>query len=206
MIRLVKKPDIRRQEIVSASRALFLSQGYDHTTMQDIITKLQIAKGTIYHYFKAKEELLDAVVEDMVSEYVAGIEKALKGQQGNALDKMRVLITAGQIADTQKDTLDKLHASGNRRLHAHLLAVTISKLAPFYARIITQGCEEGLFRVEHPLECAEMLLAGIQFVTDIGFYPWTKGDLKRRFQAIPALFENQLNAPKNTFNFLTNEF
>lgn len=206
MNRIVKKPDVRRKEIISASRKLFLSQGYDSTTMQDVITKLQIAKGTIYHYFKSKEELLDAVVEDMVAEYIAGVEKALKGHQGNALDKMRLLITAGKVAESQKETLEQLHAPGNRGMHAHLLAVTISKLAPLYAKVIAQGCEESLFRVEHPLECAEMLLAGIQFITDIGFYPWAKQDLKRRFQAIPVLFENQLNAPRNTFNFLTNEF
>ncbi len=207
MVRVVKKPEERRREIVSASRDLFLKQDYENTTMQDIMTQLQIAKGTAYHYFKSKEELLEAVVEDMVAEYIAEVEKALNEQcKGNALDKMRVLIVLGRVSPRQKDTMYKLHRPGNMGMHVRFLAVTLSRLAPLYARVISQGCEEGLFRTEHPLECAEILLAGIQFVTDIGCYPWSQQDLERRARALPALIENQLHAPKDAFSFLLEQF
>lgn len=197
MVRVVKKPEERRREIVSTSRSLFLNQGYENTTMQDVMTKLQIAKGTTYHYFKSKEELLEAVVDDMVAEYVGVVERALQSG-GNALDKMKVLISAG----SSSDTLERLHHANNREMHTRLLAVTLARLAPLYARVITQGCEEGVFRVEHPLECAEVLLAGIQFVTDTGCHPWSAEDLKRRMNAIPSLIETQLNAPKGSFRIL----
>lgn len=202
MVRVVKKPEERRREIISASRSLFLKQDYENTTMQDVITKLQIAKGTAYHYFKSKEELLEAVIEDMVAEYISVVEMALNECQGNALDKIRILIAVGRIAPRQMDTVDNLHRPGNMGMHVRLLAVTLSRLAPLYASVISQGCEEGLFRTEHPLECAEILLAGIQFITDIGCYPWCQHDLERRARAIPALIENQLHAPKGTFNFM----
>ncbi|MDP1607824.1 MAG: TetR/AcrR family transcriptional regulator [Chlamydiales bacterium] len=203
MVRIVKKPEERRREIVSAARSLFLSQGYENTTMQDMMTKLQIAKGTTYHYFKSKEELLEAVVEDMVAEYVSTIEKSLNQCKGTALEKMQILVTVRKIASPSTDTLvDALHRLDNREMHARLLAITLSKLSPLYAHVISQGCEEGVFRVEHPLECAEILLAGIQFVTDVGCHPWTPEDLERRMQAIPSLIENQLNAPKGALSFL----
>ncbi len=202
MARVVKKPEERRREIVSASRDLFLKQDYENTTMQDVMTTLRIAKGTAYHYFRSKEELLEAVVEDMVADYIAEVEKVLNECAGNALDKMRVLISVGKVNHHQTDTMDHLHRPGNMGLHVRLLAVTLFRLAPLYARVISLGCEEGLFRTEHPLECAEILLAGIQFVTDIGCYPWSQKDLERRARAIPALMENQLNAPKNAFSFL----
>ena len=143
------------------------------------MTKLQIAKGTVYHYFKSKEELLEAVVEDMVAEYMVVVENAINGCQGNALDKMRVLVVAGRVGSHQTETMDNLHRPGNMGMHTRLLAVTLSRLAPLYAHVISQGCEEGLFCIEHPLECAEILLAGIQFVTDIGCYPWHQEDLER---------------------------
>ncbi len=202
MVRVVKKPEERRREIVSAGRNLFLKQDFENTTMQDVMTKLQIAKGTVYHYFKSKEELLKAVVEDMVDEYIAVVEKALNECQGSALDKMRVVFAAGKVAPCQMETMDNLHRTGNIGMHVRLLAVTLSRLAPLYARMISQGCKEGLFRTDHPLECAEILLAGIQFVTDVGCYPWSQQNLDRRAQAIPALIENQLQAPKNAFSFL----
>lgn len=195
MGRVVKKPEERRREIISTSRSLFLSLGYENTTMQNVMAKLQIAKGTTYHYFKSKEELLEAVVDDIVTEYVSVVEMAL--EKGNALDKMKELISAGRSASI--DTLDRLHQANNREMHTRLLAVALTRLAPLYARVISQGCEEGVFRVEHPLECAEILLAGIQFVTDTGCHPWSEEDLQRRMKAIPALIENQLNAPKGSF-------
>ena len=90
-------------------------------------------------------------------------------------------------------------------MHSRLLAVTISKLAVLYAQVIEQGCKEGLFQVEHPLESAELLIAGIQFLTDKGCYPWSESDLLRRGRAVPALFEAQLKAPKGSFQFLLGE-
>ena len=202
MVRIVKKPEERRQEIVTASRSLFLAQGYERTTMQDVMLKLRIAKGTTYHYFKSKEDLLNAVVEDIVTEYISMVEKALHACTGNALEKMRVLVTVGNIASASSNTIDALHHPDNRGLHARLLVVTLMKLAPLYARVIAQGCEEEVFHVEHPLECAEILLAGVQFVTDLGFYPWSQEDLQRRMRAIPSLLEHQLNAPKGVFSAL----
>lgn len=203
--RIVKKPEVRRGEIIAASRALFLSQGYDNTTMQDVMAKLHIAKGTTYHYFKSKEALLEAVIEEMVTECVSAVEKALDASTGNALDKMMVLINSGRMASSSTETLHSLHQAHNQQMHARLLAITVNRLAPLYARVISQGCEEGVFRVEHPLECAEVWLAGIQFITDVGCHPWSKEELKRRMKALPTLIESQLNAPKGSFSSLFKE-
>lgn len=195
MNRTIKKPEQRRREILSTSRSLFLKKGYENTTIQNVMTELQIAKGTAYHYFRSKEELLEAVVEDMAAEYIGTIENLFNKLQGNALEKLTRLIEASRVISPP---LDELHRTDNRSLHARLLAVTLMKLAPLYARVIEQGCVEGVFRVEHPLECAEMVLAGIQFITDTGCHPWTPEDLDRRAKAIPYLVETQLNAPKNS--------
>src|SRR5580658_3407774 len=119
MVKVVKKPEERRREIVSASRSLFLSKGYENTTIQDIMTKLQIAKGTTYHYFRSKEELLDAVVEEMVHEYVIAIEKSLNACTGNALEKMERIVAAGRRSSASASTtMDAIHRSDNRVMHA----------------------------------------------------------------------------------------
>jgi AcrR family transcriptional regulator len=205
MKRVVKKPEVRRQEIVTASRKLFLKQGYENTTMHDVMEKLKIAKGTTYHYFKSKEELLEAVVQDIVDQYITKVKKALLECSGDALQKMKVLVQAGRVVPHKIVSMDKLHTPGNMGLHVRLLAETLSKLAPLYAEVIDQGCKEGLFQVENPLECAEFFLAGIQFVTDMGFYPWNEKDFHRRNQAIPAFLEKELSAPKGSFSFLLDE-
>lgn len=80
------------------------------------------------------------------------------------------------------------------------------KQAPLYAEIIQQGCDEEIFKTEVPLECAEFILSAIQFLTDMGIYPWTEKDLKRRIQAFSALIEQILQAPPGSFQFLKCKF
>jgi hypothetical protein len=46
------------------------------------------------------------------------------------------------------------------------------------------------------------MLAGVQFITDLGFYPWTDAQLNRRMKAFPVLLESLLNAPAGSFSFL----
>lgn len=202
MTRVVKKPEERFQEIVSAAQELFLEKEYEKTTLQDVMDKVGIAKGTIYHYFKSKEELLEAVVGNMVDKYVAGLRTVLDATKGGALERMQALIMAGNVANEQGEMIEKLHRAGNIGLHTRLLALTITKMAPLYADVIQQGCEEGVFKTAHPLEAAEVLLAGIQIISDVGFYPWSNEDLLRRSKAIPAIAEMQLGAAKGSFNFL----
>ena len=57
MVRTVKKPEERRQEIILAAAELFRSKGYEKTTMQNVMDAVGIAKGTIYHYFKSSFDL-----------------------------------------------------------------------------------------------------------------------------------------------------
>lgn len=202
MTRIVKDPIERRQEIVEAARDLFDRQGYRNTTIADVMDHLGIAKGTIYHYFKSKEELLEAVIEMTVDESIEQMRRLVDEMEGSALEKFRRLVEAGRMADEHDDILDHLHQPGNVGMHTQLLMAVIAKQAPLYAELIRQGCEEGVFQVEHPLETAEFVLIGVQFLTDMGIYPWAEEDLMRRAMAIPAMVEAQLNAPAGSFNFL----
>lgn len=201
MIRIVKKPFERKAEIVRAARHLIQAKEYEKMTLQDVMTQLGIAKGTIYHYFKSKEELLEAVIENIVNEYLEKMHVLIQETKGSALQKMQILLEKGHEVSAPS-VLQQLHKKGNEAMHIRLLAVTLNKQAPLYAQLIQQGCEEGVFQTEWPLECAEFILAAVQFLTDVGIYPWTGEDLARRIHAFPKLIEQQLRAPPGSFHFL----
>lgn len=204
MTKIVKKPEERKMDILHAARHLFLTQDYDKTTMQDVMDYLNIAKGTIYHYFKSKAELLEAVVENIVDTNIAEMLRMLEKTKGNALKKLQMLIQAGNLSKDQQDLLYRLHSPNNAAMHTRLLATTIVKQAVIYGKIIQQGCEEGIFQTETPHECAEFILSAVQFLTDTGIYPWSGEDLTRRAQTYPAMIEALLKAPQGSFNFLLN--
>lgn len=202
MVRITKTPKDRKLELIDTARRLFQIKGYDKVTMQDVMDSLDIAKGTIYHYFKSKEELFEAVVENIVDTNSERMQILMQETTGTALDKIQVLVAAGNISLENEKILHVLHKRSNDAMHTRLLAVALIKQAPLYEKLIQQGCDEGIFQTKNPLECAELVLAGVQFLTDVGIYPWSQEDLHRRAKAFPSLIEQLLQAPPGSFQFM----
>jgi len=193
----------KKLEITHAARDFFLDKGYEKTTMVDIIAKLEIPEISVYRYFKSKDELLEAVIEDFISGYIEKLKVALEKTKGDAFERIRILRAADRnFVKEHKEALQKLHSADNVKFHTWQLAVACVKMASLFAQIIEQGCEEGVFKTDHPLESAEFLLSGIQFLTDEGVYPWKGEDLSRRAKAIPFVLEALLKAPKGSLAFL----
>jgi len=57
-----REKEQRRMQIISSGETLFAKQGFMSTTMEQIAEHCEISRGTIYLYFKNKEELLEAIV------------------------------------------------------------------------------------------------------------------------------------------------
>ncbi len=202
MVRTVKAPEERRAEIIEAARLLFLQKGYESTTMQNVMKALGIAKGTIYHYYNSKEELLDAVLEQMIETERQRIQTIFDAFAGGSINRMKMLIAAISSESHDQAFIDSLHKPANAGMHIRLHAATVLMLAPFFAELCVLGTKEGEMTVTHPLETAEFILAATTFLTDLGIYPWTSERLARRIMAMPDLIERQLGAPPGSFAFL----
>jgi AcrR family transcriptional regulator len=74
MVRVVKKAEERRLEILDAAQGLFLSRGYDATTVNDLLNAVGISKGAFYHHFAAKEDVLQALVWRLAEQGLATFE------------------------------------------------------------------------------------------------------------------------------------
>src|SRR5215470_5929839 len=57
----------KRRQIIEGARAVFLTQGFDAASMNDIARKAGVSKGTLYVYFKNKDELFEAITEEQCS-------------------------------------------------------------------------------------------------------------------------------------------
>lgn len=69
--------DLRRQKIADAARELFTDFGYKSVSMEQIAQKSNIAKGTVYLYFKDKDDLFFHLVKEQLGEikkYVESVE------------------------------------------------------------------------------------------------------------------------------------
>ena len=63
MSRIAKEHQQRKNEILDTAQRLFYSQGYENTSVANVIDAIGIAKGTFYHYFKSKAELPGQIVD-----------------------------------------------------------------------------------------------------------------------------------------------
>jgi len=189
--------DHRRLQIIRGARELFSTRDYENITMKEITGRLNIGRGTIYYYFTSKMELIEAVIEDIVNDELAR-KKILISRSSDmnlkALEKLKLLITDDEALHSKENILYSLHDSDNAIIYTKHLGRYIDELAPLYASVFIQGCEEGVFKTQYPLECAEFIIAGVRFLTESGFYPWDELQITRRIKAIPFLIEAQLNA------------
>ena len=80
----------RRSAILAAARTLFSSQGYEKTTMQQVVREAGTSIGNCYFYFNNKEALLRALVEEITHEIKVDAEKAVARMDGEVVPRLAV--------------------------------------------------------------------------------------------------------------------
>lgn len=203
MKRIVKDPTTRRAEILEAAGELFRNQGYVHTTVDAIIQKVGVAKGTFYYYFKSKEEILEAFVQSMVDTLCEEYKKIADDSTLSIMEKVRQMLRSqSQPIDKLDEWMESLHRPENRELHERLNIAIILKVAPVLAQVIEQGNQEDVFHVENALETVQFLLAGSQFLLESGIFHWEHEEQTKRLQAMQVIIERSLGAAPGSFSFL----
>lgn len=161
MSRVIKDPEERREEIICTAERLFLAQGYEKTSISDIVKDINVSQGAFYYYFESKEDVLVAVmmkqIAQMVSEFIqiAGRDDIDEAAKINSMAN-RVLC----LSDSGKKIHGYIHQSKNATLQMKLMRTRpFSEIAPVMAKVIAEGCNKGRFHVERPLETSYLLLA-----------------------------------------------
>lgn len=62
-----KKPEVRRQELIDIASALFAEKGYEAVSVRDILDVVGGAPGMFYYYFKSKQEIYIAAMENYIT-------------------------------------------------------------------------------------------------------------------------------------------
>ena len=74
MARIIKDTQVRMAEILDATEELFYTNGYHETAIRDIVKSIGVAQGTVYYYFKSKEEILEALISRQMSKVLSEME------------------------------------------------------------------------------------------------------------------------------------
>ena len=171
MTRIVKDYDVRRNEILDVAQQLFYEKGFEPTAIQDIVDDVGIAKGTFYHYFISKMDLLDALIERMLSQTLKSVEPIVDDDQLNAPEKFTAFFAHlhSWKIENKAFFLDVLRVwqKDENAIFRHKLRVMSGRsVVPLLTKIIRQGVAEGVFVTDYPDDLGEILLQIGQSVSE----------------------------------------
>jgi AcrR family transcriptional regulator len=79
-----------KEKIIEASTRLFLAKGYRGTSVKEITEAAGIGRGTLYWYFKSKDEILITIFQRFDSELLEKLKKTIAGCKGDFSTKYRL--------------------------------------------------------------------------------------------------------------------
>ena len=202
-MRVSKKPEERKNEILDNAEKLFSIKGYSKTTVNDILLAVGIAKGTFYYYFKSKEEVMDAIVMRFIDNGIENIKAIAQNEILNAKEKLfQIIIFKSPNTMEKEHLLEQFHQADNAEMHQKSLVQTILRLTPILTDVVKQGIKEGSFNTPYPKEVVEFLLVSSQFLFDEGIFSWTQEEILEKSKALIYMTEISLGAEKGRFDYI----
>lgn len=155
-----KYPEETEKKILDAALHLFMSKGYDNTSIQDIIDSLGgLTKGAVYHHFKSKEEILEAVMQEMDRGAYVFLQSVKEDASLTGYEKLKYLferMCSWDNGDAPMQTAPDMNK--NPQMLSRQLAAVYNKLAPdFIQPILEEGMADGSIQTGYPKELAEVL-------------------------------------------------
>lgn len=196
MTRITKDPDVRREELIDIAEELFLKNGYEETTVSEIVEKAQVAQGTFYYYFKSKDEILDVIAIRYLDEFADVIKEQIERDDITGVEKLvNVFKSSAQFSLSRKKLLSYVHEEKNALFHLKIERKSYPLIAPLFAKIIEQGAKEGLFNVKYPHEAALAMMGSWDMLFDVErFFTLSLEEKKRKVEAAFNLLERILGA------------
>ncbi|MDQ0178418.1 TetR/AcrR family transcriptional regulator [Bacillus chungangensis] len=206
-MRVIKKAEERRNEILDAADELFVQKGFDGTSTNDILVKVGIARGTLYYHFKSKEDIMDALIE-RYTVLILGAAKEIAADKSIPINEriIRVVMALNISGGNGKEIIEHIHKPQNALMHQKIQKVIINGVPPILTEIIREGIEQGLFSTPYPYECMEMVLAYTNTVFDHDMVHLTNEELASRIQAFVFNVERLLGVESGSLMYMMKMF
>ncbi|WP_335871237.1 TetR/AcrR family transcriptional regulator [Bacillus sp. 2205SS5-2] len=92
----------RRSKILKAAEAVFIENGYEKTTMKDVMDKSDVSRGGLYQYFANKEDLFEALISEDATENIDSSLEDMVKQKGSYWDILLVTFLGEEKKPTNK--------------------------------------------------------------------------------------------------------
>ena len=191
----MKKGEKRKKELLKIAYDMFLAQGYENTSVDEIIERAQIAKGTYYYHFQSKERMLEEVI-DMMIDSEAKMAEQIITMDIPVPQKIVMMITSMKPTEAEQPIKNALFQPENVLMHHKVRKKLITVITPLLSEVIKEGVNEGIFECDNVTERVKMLL----IISDGTF---NEGSFSERdISVFIDMTEKLLGAENGTMSFI----
>ena len=160
-MRIAKDPKERKEEIIKVSRELFEKNGVANTKVSDIVGRIGVAQGLFYYYFKSKDKVVLAVMEQLLSEIDVSIQEILNNKNIDFYQKTIKFIElyrdiSQKFLGHSIDSEDILNIDMRKSAEEHILKNLYT--------LVDLGSQEGILKLQYPEMMAKVLFYGLKEV------------------------------------------
>jgi len=162
--RKVRERLTRRKEILLAAEKLFAAKGFFPTTMSEIAQEAQFGTGTLYKYFKSKEDLYFTLIDEKADE-INGPVKAELSKKMSAIERIEKILRIQFEFIERNRNFFRIYVSERSRFEWTVkddLGKGIHEKMVAYihllAQVMKQGIKDGTFKPKDPMDLAHALV------------------------------------------------
>ena len=157
----MRDPD-KPQQIIEAAVRVFARKGYYNSRVSDIAREAGIAAGTIYLYFKTKDDILVTLFRDKMAELVGAMGKAIAAEPDAASKVRRLVSLHFRLLEEDPDLAEVLQVElrQGQKFFRGASGQEIGAYFGLIASVLEEGVAEGRFRLGGSVKVATKMLFG----------------------------------------------
>ena len=201
--------DEKKQELVKMAFELFMRDGYENTSIQDIMNVAQISKGAMYHYFTCKEDILDAVLTYIIDLDEKRSAPMLNSTTLRPIEKLTAMMSLDtpkappEVEQAAKYVMQRKDSIFDYRARE----LSKKRSIPSLASLIKEGVAAGEFHTQYPEEMAIFIYSSMQSIGEsIALHRTDIPTLEKSINAIIELLTFCLGLKKKEQDFLADFF
>jgi len=197
-----REREARKREILVAAKAIFAKDGYHGATLDEIALRAEFSKASLYTYFRDKQDLFYAVLEDGLDRLLEKV-KEIAYQDLQPLSKLELMIR-GVIEYLEEDR-DFFRVFNPERVrmtdmrNPHLNRRILPRIKAFIevaALVVKEGTDQGKIKKVDPLEVANLLFGMTHSVVAQWLLEGAKDPLEERSKVILDILLNGIRLRK----------
>lgn len=152
---------ISKEKIIKSAAKIIATVGLDKASVDEIVKKAGVSKGSVYFHFKSKDDLFISAIKLIAEERIEKIKIALQKNSSPKSKLIKLLRANNFMIKNDRDSFILNYSmllSSHKNLKKEVAEIYIQKFIEFVAEIIFDGIQKGEFKKVNPIAFATIIV------------------------------------------------